>query len=66
MAPGQPAAVVQSATTAAQRTLLTTLAELERQVAAAGFEAPALIIIGTGRRLRGGTGLARPAAALAP
>ena len=46
MAPGQPAAVVQSATTAAQRTLLTTLAELEGQVAAARFEAPALIIIG--------------------
>lgn len=41
-----PAAVIQNATTARQRTLITTLEKLPAEVAAQGFGPPALVVIG--------------------
>src|SRR5579884_1661803 len=49
-APGEPAAIVSKATTAAQRVRSTSLAELP--AAAAGIEAPAIIVVGEVVRLR--------------
>lgn len=42
-----PAAVIQNATTARQRTLLTTLEKLPEEVLTQGFDSPALVVIGT-------------------
>ena len=44
--PTQPAAVVQQGTTAAQRVVTGTLADLAQRVAAAGLSSPALTIVG--------------------
>jgi siroheme synthase len=41
-----PAAVVSSATTPAQRTVVSTLADLPGAAAAAGIEAPATLVVG--------------------
>lgn len=50
--PTQPAAVVQQGTTAAQRVVTGTLADLAQRVAAAGLSSPALTIVGEVVRLR--------------
>ena len=50
--PGQPAAVVQQGTTAAQRVVTGTLADLPRRVADAGLESPCLTIVGEVVKLR--------------
>lgn len=42
-----PTAVIQNATTARQRTLISTLGKLSEDVTAQGFSAPALVVIGT-------------------
>jgi uroporphyrin-III C-methyltransferase len=52
--PDEPAAVVVSATTAAQQVLDTTLARMEADIAASGLEPPAILCIGEGVRLRQG------------
>ena len=50
--PTQPAAVVQQGTTASQRVVTGTLADLAQRVAAAGLSSPALTIVGEVVRLR--------------
>lgn len=45
-APQTPAAVIQNATTARQRTLLTTLIELPEAAARQNFRAPAIVVVG--------------------
>ena len=52
--PDEPAAVISKATTEAQRVLVTSLAELAVAAAAAGLEAPAIVVIGRIVRLREG------------
>ncbi len=51
--PDHPAAVVQQGTTAAQRVVTGTLADLAQRVAAAGLASPCLTIVGEVVRLRG-------------
>jgi uroporphyrin-III C-methyltransferase/precorrin-2 dehydrogenase/sirohydrochlorin ferrochelatase len=52
LAPATPAAVVQQATTAAQRVVTGTLATLPRHAAQAGLRTPTLIVVGEVVRLR--------------
>jgi uroporphyrin-III C-methyltransferase len=50
--PMEPAAIVSKATTADQRVLVSTLAEIAGAAAAAAIEAPAIVAIGEVVRLR--------------
>ncbi len=52
LAPTHPAAVVQQGTTAAQRVVTGTLADLPQRVAEAGLESPCLTIVGEVVKLR--------------
>jgi uroporphyrinogen III methyltransferase/synthase len=49
---GAPAAVTSSGSTTAQRTVTGTLAELGRELASAGLDEPALMVVGAGVSLR--------------
>ena len=53
-APNEPAALVASATTPAQRVVESTLSEIARDVAAAGVTPPAMLVVGDVVRLRSG------------
>jgi uroporphyrinogen III methyltransferase/synthase len=52
MASGKPVAVISKATTAEQRTVTGTLADIEARVAEAGLPTPALIVVGEVVRMR--------------
>jgi len=58
LVPGTPAAVIVAATTPEQRVLITTLANVAADAAAANFEAPAIVAIGDIVAARGTLGFA--------
>ena len=58
--PDTPAAIIESGTTPRQRNLITTIGQLQATAAAAGVEAPALLVIGDVVTLAGELGPALP------
>ena len=64
--PDEPVAVVERGTLPGQRTVLATLADVAERAAAEGIRAPAITLVGAGRRAARAARVARAAAAARP